>query len=122
MHSISRALRFRTPLAPRPLLFASAILVAGVAFNPREAAGQTITGRITDRQNGQGISGANVRVPGTQQGTVSRSDGTYRLTLPVGRHPLLVSYIGYVPRRDTVTLAAGETQARDYSLDRGIAE
>jgi iron complex outermembrane receptor protein len=122
MHSISRALRFRTPLTPRPLLLASALIVVGAAFNPGEAAAQTITGRITDRQNGQAISGANVRVPGTQQGTVSRSDGTFRLTLPVGRHPLLVSYIGYVPRRDTVTLAAGETQTRDYSLDRGIAE
>jgi iron complex outermembrane receptor protein len=122
MHSISRTPRFRTSVSPRTLLFASALLVVGVALNPREAAGQTITGRVTDRQNGQAISGANVRVPGTAQGTVSRSDGTFRLTLPVGRHPLLVSYIGYVPRRDTVTLAAGETQTRDYSLDRGIAE
>jgi iron complex outermembrane receptor protein len=82
----------------------------------------TLTGRVTDRQNGQPLSGVHIRVPGTGQGTVSRSDGTYGLTLPVGRHPILVNYVGYAPRRDTVTIVAGETPTRDYVLDKGIAE
>ncbi|MDP9202119.1 MAG: TonB-dependent receptor, partial [Gemmatimonadota bacterium] len=77
---------------------------------------------ITDRQNGQPLFGARISVPGTAQGTVSRSDGTYRLTLPAGPHPIFVTYVGYAPRRDTVTVAAGETLTRDYALERGIAE
>src|SRR5687767_6199240 len=125
MNPIYRLLRIHALATRRSLSFACALLVAGLMIAPYEAAAQAsavLTGRITDRQNGQGISGANIRVPGTGQGTVSRSDGTYRLTLPPGPQPLLVSYIGFTPRRDTVTMAAGETQTRDYALDRGIAE
>jgi len=81
-----------------------------------------LTGRITDRQSGQPLAGAHISVPGTGQGTVSRSDGTYRLSLPAGRHPIFVNYLGYAPRRDTVNVAAGETVTGDYALDRGIAE
>jgi iron complex outermembrane receptor protein len=125
MHSTFRALRSGSAALSRPLFFAVSLLVVGLALNPLEATAQTtaiLTGRVTDRQNGQPISGANVRAPGTGQGTVSRSDGTYRLSLPAGRQPLLVSYIGYTPQRDTVTVAPGETQNRDYALERGIAE
>ncbi|HMI46170.1 MAG TPA: TonB-dependent receptor, partial [Gemmatimonadaceae bacterium] len=107
------------------LLHASALLVVGVALSAGELAAQTtaiLTGRITDRQTGQPLSGARISVPGTGQGTVSRSDGTYRLSLPAGRTPISVNSVGYSPRRDTVTVAAGESPSRDYALERGVTE
>ena len=125
MHPIHCVLRIRTFLTGRLHFFVSVLLVIGVILSPREIVGQgtaTLAGRITDRQNGQPLSGAHISVPGTAQGTVSRNDGTYRLTLPAGQHPIFVNYVGYAPRRDTVTVAAGETLTRDYALDRGIAE
>jgi iron complex outermembrane receptor protein len=125
MHSIHRALSIHTLSAGRRLLFACALLVVGLILTPREMAAQataTLAGRVTDRQNGQPLSGVHIRVPGTPQGGVSRSDGTYSLTLPPGHHPILVNYVGYAPLRDTVTVAAGETRTRDYTLDKGIVE
>jgi iron complex outermembrane receptor protein len=101
------------------------LLVIGLAFSPREILAQTsaiLTGRITDRQTGQPLSGARIYVPGTGQGTVSRSDGTYRVTLPAGRTPISVNSVGYTPRRDTVAVAAGESASRDYALEKGVTE
>ena len=81
-----------------------------------------LTGKVTDRRNGQPLGGAHVSITGTAQGTVSRSDGTYRLPVPAGRHVIFVSYVGYSPRRDTLDIAADQNLNRDYSLDRGVAE
>jgi iron complex outermembrane receptor protein len=125
MHPIHRLARIRALVIGHPRLIAPALFAIGVILGPSEMTAQTnavLSGRITDRLNGQPLSGVNVRVPGTAQGTVSRSDGTYRLSLPAGRHPILVNYVGYTPRRDTITVAVGESQTRDYTLDRGIAE
>jgi iron complex outermembrane receptor protein len=126
MHSIHRRWHVSASLTGRQLFFASALVVIGLALIPREMVGQAttgvLTGRITDRLNGQPLSGVNVRVPGTAQRTVSSSDGTYRLTLTPGQHAILVNYVGYSPLRDTITIAAGETPTRNYTLDKGIAE
>jgi iron complex outermembrane receptor protein len=125
MHSTHRVWRIRASLTGRKLVFASALLTLGLVLSPQNLAAQataTITGRVTDRQNGQPLAGARVSVPGTTQGTVTRADGTYRLTLPAGQLPLFINYLGYTPRRDTVTLGGDETLTRDYALERGIAE
>jgi iron complex outermembrane receptor protein len=123
MHSSHRTHRIHVP--GRKIFFASALLVLGLVFSPSAIDAQetaTLTGKITDRANNQPLVGVHVRVPGTAQGTVSSSDGTYRLTVNPGQHPILVSYVGYGPRRDTLTVAAGETATRDYTLDRGVTE
>ncbi|HMJ18136.1 MAG TPA: TonB-dependent receptor [Gemmatimonadaceae bacterium] len=123
MHSSHRTRRVPTP--GRKILFASAVLVFGLVFSPSAIDAQetaTLTGKITDRANSQPLVGVHVRVPGTAQGTVSSGDGTYRLTVNPGQHPILVSYVGYGPRRDTLTVAAGETVTRDYTLDKGVTE
>lgn len=107
------------------LLRGSALLVVGVVLNAGELSAQTtaiLTGRITDRQTGQPLSGARISVLGTGQGTVSRSDGTYRVSLPAGRTPISVHFVGYSPLRDTLTVAAGESPSRDYALERGVTE
>lgn len=80
----------------------------------------SVTGRVTDSQTGQPISGARVSLPGALQGTISRSDGSFRLVIVPGRHAILVSYLGYSPRRDTVDVAQGQTLNRDYGLEKGV--
>ena len=125
MHSIHRPHRIPARTAARQTFFASAFLVFGLVFCPRSMTAQataTVVGKITDRANGQPLTGVRVRVPGTGQVTVSSSDGSYRLTIIPGQHPILVTYVGYTPRRDTLTVAAGETATRDYTLDKGITE
>src|SRR5438874_3485764 len=125
MHSVQSPLRTRLSTISRRFFFTAAFVLAGLISAASATSAQstaTLTGRITDRQSGQPLSGAHISVPGTAQGAVSRSDGSYRLTLPAGRHPIFVNYLGYAPRRDTVNVTAGETVTGDYALDRGIAE
>ncbi len=126
MHYTPGRLRFPASIPGRSLLFAFAFLLVGLVLDPRALAAQATTailsGRITDRLNGQPLSGVNVRVPGTLYRTISNADGTYRLTLPAGNHAILVNYVGYTPLRDTITVAGGETPTRDFTLDKGIAE
>jgi iron complex outermembrane receptor protein len=81
-----------------------------------------VSGRITDAQNGQPLSGAHISLPSTNQGAISRADGSYRLPLPPGRHVVFVSYVGYAPRRDTIDVAADQTLGKDYALERGVAQ
>jgi iron complex outermembrane receptor protein len=122
MHSTSRKTHLLTSLRSHKHL---ARLVAIALFAPLALAAQAasvLTGKVTDRQNGQPLGGAHVSIIGTTQGTVSRSDGTYRLPVPAGRHVIFVTYLGYAPQRDTVAVAGEESVNRDFTLDRGVAE
>ncbi|MBC7897874.1 MAG: SusC/RagA family TonB-linked outer membrane protein [Cytophagaceae bacterium] len=100
----------------RRLLLACAL--AGVA---REAASQAptagrITGRITDRDGGAPIDGAQVRVDGTNIGAISGSDGRYVITrVQAGTYQLRVIRIGYLSATQSVTLRA-EGASADFTL------
>ncbi|MDR1880607.1 MAG: SusC/RagA family TonB-linked outer membrane protein [Tannerellaceae bacterium] len=52
-----------------------------------------VDGTVTD-QAGEPVAGANIRIKGTAEGTVTARDGTFRLTLPPDA-VLVVSFLGY---------------------------
>ena len=59
---------------------------------------QTIQGTVIDNSTKQAIPGASVVVTtmSPQKGTITNEDGSFELTeVPVGRHILQVSYLGY---------------------------
>ncbi|SNC76799.1 TonB family C-terminal domain-containing protein [Hymenobacter gelipurpurascens] len=59
---------------------------------------RTVSGRITDQTTGQGVQGATVLVPGTQQGASTAADGSFSLTVPVNTPQLSISSIGYAAK------------------------
>ena len=61
-----------------------------------------ITGKITEASSGIPITGANVIVKGTTQGTITDIEGNFDLTVPSGS-VLVVSFIGYVLQEVSVT-------------------
>ena len=71
---------------------------------------RTITGKVTDQSNGQGLPGVSVTIKGTQRGTVTTAEGTYSLGVD-NANVLVFSFIGYNPAelpvgtRETVSLA-----------------
>lgn len=72
-----------------------------------------VSGRVTD-ENGQGLPGVNVLVKGTQQGTVTDSEGLYRITVPDrGGMILVFSFVGYV----SIEAEVGNRSAIDVSLE-----
>lgn len=60
----------------------------------------TITGKVTD-QNGEPIIGANIKVIGTNVGTITDIDGKFSLNVSL-ESVLQISYIGYITQEITV--------------------
>ncbi|TGE19244.1 SusC/RagA family TonB-linked outer membrane protein [Hymenobacter elongatus] len=56
---------------------------------------RTISGRVTDRSNGQGLPGVTVLVKGTTIGASTNADGTYTLSTPASATTLSFTSIGY---------------------------
>jgi TonB-linked SusC/RagA family outer membrane protein len=57
---------------------------------------RTITGTVTDSQDGQPIPGVTVRVRGVKAGTQTAGDGKYSVAVPPGSTGLDFSSIGYI--------------------------
>ncbi|HMI60213.1 MAG TPA: carboxypeptidase-like regulatory domain-containing protein [Puia sp.] len=56
----------------------------------------TLTGKVTDSATGKPIPGCSVYINSTSLGTVSSTDGSFRLhNVPQGRSELVISAIGY---------------------------
>jgi len=55
----------------------------------------TLSGYIKDQSNGEALIGAAIYIQEAKSGTVSNVYGFYSLSLPMGKYPLTVSYVGY---------------------------
>ena len=88
---------------------------AGPAVRSAAATG-TLTGRVTDAATGAFLAGATVEMGGGFSAVVER-DGSFELRgLPSGPTAITVSYVGYAPRSEILTIAAGTAARRDVAL------
>lgn len=71
------------------------ILICGfsVSFNAQKT--YTLSGNLTDANNGEALIGATVKMKAENKGTVTNVYGFYSLTLPEGKYVIEFSYIGY---------------------------
>ena len=69
----------------------------------------TLSGFVTDADNGEALSRAAVAVEGLQLGAVSNNSGYYAAKqVPAGTHVVSASHPGYQTRRDTLRFGADE--------------
>lgn len=61
----------------------------------------TVTGTITD-ETGKPLSGASIKLKGTDRGVASRADGGFAIEVPAAGGTLVISYIGYEVREIVV--------------------
>ena len=90
------------------------VLAAAVGMAPAALVAQattgTITGRVTDRASGAPVVGAQIQVVGTQRGSQSGDNGTFRITgVTAGPVQLRVLRIGFSATTVPVTVVAGQT-------------
>ncbi|MDH7515995.1 MAG: TonB-dependent receptor [Bacteroidota bacterium] len=77
-----------------------------------------IAGKVTDRETGEPLIGANVKVEGTTRGATTNVHGEYViLNVPIGKVTLVASYVGYqtITIRD-ILIKSNETTTRDFQL------
>ncbi|GAA4444768.1 TonB-dependent receptor [Ravibacter arvi] len=79
---------------------------AKIAFMDREVRG------VVKDETGVGLPGVSVVIKGTQQGTITGSDGDYQLNVPDGTATLVFSFVGFVTKEIVV---ANQTRV-DVSL------
>ncbi|MFK7845159.1 MAG: TonB-dependent receptor [Rhodothermales bacterium] len=94
-------------------------LVLLIVFaSPAMAQQGTISGVIVDKDNGETLIGANVRIEGTALGSTTDLDGQYVIKgLVAGSYNLIASYIGYNPITvQNVDVLAGETTTIDLQM------
>lgn len=82
------------------LLFIPSIFYAQEKF--------TLSGFVSDKNNGENIIGVNIFCKELKQGVVSNTYGFYSLTLPAGNYEISFSYIGY------------KTQVYNLNLEKDI--
>ncbi|QOI96357.1 MAG: SusC/RagA family TonB-linked outer membrane protein [Flammeovirgaceae bacterium] len=80
---------------------------------------RTITGKVTSAEDGTALPGVNVVLKGTSVGTVTDSEGNYRLTgVPSSGAVLVFSFIGL----QTQEVAVGERSVVDVSMAADITQ
>lgn len=75
-----------------------------------------LTGTVTDEASGKALAGIHIDV---SDGRAASTDGSgrYRLAgIAAGTYTVRFRWLGYAPRTETVTLAAGETRTLDLAL------
>jgi TonB-linked SusC/RagA family outer membrane protein len=103
MRALSTVCLFLLLVVPSPLL-------------SQEGATGTITGVVTS-ETGQPLASAQVSIPGTRRGAVTRSDGRYLIAgIPVGQHQVRATLIGYAAQQQPVDVAAGTTATLNFQL------
>jgi TonB-linked SusC/RagA family outer membrane protein len=78
--------------------------VLGVLFCTSQVLAQsrTITGVVTDADDGEPLIGVSILVKGTTIGTVTGIDGDYSLNVDESQKTLVVSYVGYATQELTI--------------------
>ncbi len=75
----------------------------------------TISGYVTETGSKENLLGVSIYVPELKQGTTTNDYGFFSLTLPEGRHTILISYIGYATKQEQIDLTDNTVWA--ISLD-----
>jgi len=73
----------------------SVFIVVLLSITTIVAQDRVVTGKITDKSNNTALVGVTIKVEGSQVGTYSKTDGTYKLNVPKVSQKLLFSYTGY---------------------------
>ena len=91
-------------------------LLAGAAH----AQTGTLTGVVTDGTTAEPLIGATVAVQGTTRGAATDLDGQYTVALSPGTYTIRVSFTGFIPQTQSVTIRAGQTATQNVTLEEDL--
>jgi len=91
------------------------------AARAEEAVG-TVTGKVIDAQSGEGLPGANIRITGTNAGTVTDLNGDFSLRAPEGEIELEISYIGFSTITQKVNVTDNGVTVVEIKMNADVKE
>lgn len=102
----------------RRLLLATALCWSSLAL-----ADGRLEGRVGRADSNALLEGAVVRIPQLGLSATTGSDGRYVFTqVPSGEHTVTISYLGFAPLRNTVTVADDRTTTLNMDFATGVEE
>jgi len=94
------------------------LLIFCCSFLHVNAQERTISGRVTSGEDGSALPGVNVLLKGTAIGTVTDTNGNYRLVVPDAGGTLVFSFIGF----QSLDVPIAEKTSIDASLSADITQ
>ncbi|HEY0896659.1 MAG TPA: carboxypeptidase-like regulatory domain-containing protein, partial [Sphingobacteriaceae bacterium] len=85
-------------------------------FAPSWAQTKTVSGKVTDKQDGSPLIGVSVKVKNSSTGTSTDVNGSFSLTVPENASTLVFTYIGYttsevsIAGRNTINVSLATDQ------------
>jgi TonB-dependent starch-binding outer membrane protein SusC len=79
---------------------------------------RVVTGKLTSKEDGSALPGVNVVLKGTTTGTVTDSDGAYKLSVPSSGGTLVFSFIGL----ESQEVGIGERSVVDVQLGSDVKQ
>ena len=89
-----------------------------LALSTAWAQERMVSGKVTSPEDGSTLPGVNVVLKGTTNGTVTDSEGNYKLSVPSSEGTLLFSFIGM----QTQEIAIGDRSVVDVQLGTDIKQ
>jgi iron complex outermembrane receptor protein/outer membrane receptor for ferrienterochelin and colicins len=85
--------------------------------------GQSIIGKIVDKENGKALQGVSVNIANTSKGVLSNELGKYNLTnIKAGKLHLVISYTGYTKMDTVIDITDKENQIIDFEMEAEKSE
>ncbi|WP_353265579.1 carboxypeptidase-like regulatory domain-containing protein [Gemmatimonas sp.] len=92
------------------------LLASGATALHAQSTG-SVTGRVTDAENGQPITAAQVTINGTTLGRATGDDGRFTITsVPSGSQTITVRRIGYLQQTRSVVVSATAPVTINFAL------
>ena len=108
----------------RYFAFKTTLLVTMTFISTTISFAQTggISGKVTDKSNGEDLAWANIIITGTSLGTSTDLDGNYIIrNVPVGKYTVKVSYIGYAEEVAEIVVVENRRTETNFELQYGDA-
>ncbi len=94
------------------------VFVFMLAFSPALAQDRVITGKVLAAEDGSPLPGVNVVLKGTSSGTVTDTNGAFRISIPASGEALVFSFIGFQTQEATI----GDRAVIDVSLGADVQQ
>ncbi|MDX5419087.1 MAG: TonB-dependent receptor [Hymenobacteraceae bacterium] len=83
----------------------------------------TLSGKVTDKLNGEAIIGAVVFIKGSAKGTTTDFEGRYSLPLEAGLYQISITSLSYKPTEHTnIKIETGKTTTLDVQIEQNTTE
>jgi TonB-linked SusC/RagA family outer membrane protein len=100
----------------------SVLFSAAPVFGQAAATGR-VMGTVTEAATQRPLAGVNIRVQGTNVGTLTDTNGRFVITnVPAGTQTVRASQIGYSMQEQSVTVVAGQAATANFELQAAAVE